>query len=496
MKTIRRIVNQIRLGAAAAVLASVALAAPASATEIFSDNFNRVDGNLGPDWTQPDILGLPGVSLYRQRVGADDHGVALYASPVSAANTRAAFSFKAEDPEGMEIFALTLAPDGTPFIAGCEGGSAPGICTPRIGAVGPTGVSGVTGDPVALQTNTSYRLIATYHHGDVDLQIFDGPTMLAHLTHSTGASFTSYGMVVGRKQDGRWTWVDDYVLEELAGGNGDVCSAGSECESGSCIDGVCCNTACGDGDASDCQACSIAAGGTADGTCTLLSSATVCRASEGECDAAETCNGSSPSCPADVPAPAGTACSADDTACTTDVCDGSGACTHPAAVRTDCNGVGKAALTIVNDPRDDKDTFGLSFAKAPALTLDEMGHPTTTTGYAVCVYDSRGLVLHADVPPGGTCGGKPCWKTTRVHKYADKAGSNDGITSLLLKPSTSDQTVVQAKGKGADLDDPSRLPLVGRVTAQTINLERGCFEATFDADQVGKNDAGHFTAKR
>ncbi|WP_236605710.1 hypothetical protein [Sandaracinus amylolyticus] len=47
---------------------------------------------------------------------------------------------------------------------------------------------------------------------------------------------------------------------------GDSCGAGADCESGHCVDGVCCESACG-GATDDCQACSVAAGAASDGTC-------------------------------------------------------------------------------------------------------------------------------------------------------------------------------------------------------------------------------------
>ena len=58
---------------------------------------------------------------------------------------------------------------------------------------------------------------------------------------------------------------------------------------------------------------------------------TTCRASGGECDPAETCNGASTSCPADARSPAGTGCTSDGNPCTLDQCDGSSvSCQHPA----------------------------------------------------------------------------------------------------------------------------------------------------------------------
>jgi hypothetical protein len=51
---------------------------------------------------------------------------------------------------------------------------------------------------------------------------------------------------------------------------GETCIDAIECPSGTCIDGVCCNTAC---DAGDCEACSIAMGASQDGVCELLTGA-------------------------------------------------------------------------------------------------------------------------------------------------------------------------------------------------------------------------------
>src|SRR5205823_12848202 len=51
----------------------------------------------------------------------------------------------------------------------------------------------------------------------------------------------------------------------------------------------------------------------------------------GECDIAETCTGTSTSCPAEVLKASGTACTDDGNVCSRDICSGSGAtCTHPA----------------------------------------------------------------------------------------------------------------------------------------------------------------------
>src|SRR5207244_2163983 len=57
----------------------------------------------------------------------------------------------------------------------------------------------------------------------------------------------------------------------------------------------------------------------------------ICRAAAGECDLAESCTGSSAVCPSDAKKSAGTACPDDGNPCTTDTCDGTNVtCQHPA----------------------------------------------------------------------------------------------------------------------------------------------------------------------
>jgi hypothetical protein len=68
--------------------------------------------------------------------------------------------------------------------------------------------------------------------------------------------------------------------------NGAACTTSSECTSTSCVDGVCCNTAC----AGTCQACSaVKKGSGIDGTCGNIANLTD---PDNECTGAQTCNGS------------------------------------------------------------------------------------------------------------------------------------------------------------------------------------------------------------
>jgi hypothetical protein len=125
------------------------------------------------------------------------------------------------------------------------------------------------------------------------------------------------------------TQSDACQLGVCTGSNSVVCAAPDQCHTaGSCdpLTGVCTNpakpngTACDDGHActqsDSCQA----------GACvgTTVAAGTVCRASTGACDAAETCNGASPDCPANALVAAGVVCRSSAGACDpAEVCDGS-----------------------------------------------------------------------------------------------------------------------------------------------------------------------------
>jgi hypothetical protein len=78
----------------------------------------------------------------------------------------------------------------------------------------------------------------------------------------------------------------------------DPCTLPTDCAIGEfCVDGVCCDTVCGLGDPTDCQACDVP---NLVGTCSPRPADTECRPeAPGGCDVAETCDGTSTACPDD-----------------------------------------------------------------------------------------------------------------------------------------------------------------------------------------------------
>lgn len=108
--------------------------------------------------------------------------------------------------------------------------------------------------------------------------------------------------------------------------DGASCAQSPECESGYCVDGLCCDSACGGDDPQDCQACSVAAGASANGTCTVFSADSVCRAATGVCDVTEVCDGVAGACPANGYVAAGTVCGSGVVSCdAAEACTGSSA---------------------------------------------------------------------------------------------------------------------------------------------------------------------------
>lgn len=132
-----------------------------------------------------------------------------------------------------------------------------------------------------------------------------------------------------------------YVYYLPRSANGVKCAVGSDCQSEFCADGVCCDTACGDSNKTDCQSCVAAESGATDGTCAPIAARlqTLCRAAAGSCDSAEYCDGSSAVCPSDKLTPEGTVCQAAADASMRDaVCSGtSAACPDPTAIPTSPN---------------------------------------------------------------------------------------------------------------------------------------------------------------
>jgi hypothetical protein len=132
----------------------------------------------------------------------------------------------------------------------------------------------------------------------------------------------------------------------------------------------------------------------------FVSAGTECRASGGECDVAEACTGSAAACPSDGKQPNGTGCTDDANVCTTDTCNGiSNLCQHPAGnAGTPCRGA--VDICDVAETCDGASTVCPADAFEPSTTVcrssaGECDVADTCTGSgASCPGDAK--------QPGGT----------------------------------------------------------------------------------------------
>ncbi len=144
------------------------------------------------------------------------------------------------------------------------------------------------------------------------------------------------------------------------------CTSNGQCGSGFCVSGVCCDTACNGG----CGACNLPGHV---GTCTPLPNKTTCRAASNACDIAETCNGTSVTCPIDATLGLGASCDDGNLCTSADQCDATGTCK---GTQLDCPGDYCMAAGTCNP------TTGLCEGSAPAhegLSCDDGNRCTVTS---------------------------------------------------------------------------------------------------------------------
>lgn len=160
----------------------------------------------------------------------------------------------------------------------------------------------------------------------------------------------------------------------------------------------------------------------------------------------------------------------------------------------------KALFQLKADPLDPARAQVLfKWTKGEIVTMTDLGDPTVSTGYQVCVYDgSPKLLASMSLPAGGSCkGGKPCWKTiSGGFQYRDDELTPDGLQQARVKEGLAEgKSSLQFKGKG-ELLPLVTLPLAVPVTVQVSNSEGTCWTASFGVDDPKtRNDSGTFKGK-
>ncbi len=157
----------------------------------------------------------------------------------------------------------------------------------------------------------------------------------------------------------------------------------------------------------------------------------------------------------------------------------------------------KSQLKIKNTGVATKSQLQWKWGSGAATLLADFGSPDATDDYALCIYDNGTRIYRGAVPPGGTCGTKPCWKaSTKGYQFKSKTLMPDGIQALKLKAGGTGKASVAIKAKGALLQVPDISALTGGPI--TVQLRRAgasvCWQAVFHTPFT-KNDGVVFNDK-
>lgn len=107
--------------------------------------------------------------------------------------------------------------------------------------------------------------------------------------------------------------------------------------------------------------------------------------------------------------------------------------------------------------------------KDGSINLEQLGDPTLSTAYAVCVYSDDMLVKTLTILPGGICGEKSCWKALRGRgfRYRHPSGNTEGVRKLKMRTGQGDAKIL-IKAKGAALTVPLPISEGAVVKVQVI----------------------------
>ncbi len=122
--------------------------------------------------------------------------------------------------------------------------------------------------------------------------------------------------------------------------------------------------------------------------------------------------------------------------------------------------------------------------------LAELGDPLSSTTYSLCVWEPGGSTVELLLPPGGTCGGAPCWslRGATTYRYRDGAATQAGFETVRLQasPQAKAKITVVARGSGLLAGAP---PVATPLAVQLLRSDAPiCFESVFPDTSFARND--------
>src|SRR5262245_18450591 len=146
------------------------------------------------------------------------------------------------------------------------------------------------------------------------------------------------------------------------------------------------------------------------------------------------------------------------------------------------------------------DTVKFKLGRGEATDAGALGDPTTSTDYAVCLYDQTMFpqqpLLEVNVESGNVCPQKPCWKRSSNGgvSFRDTRRRRSGLKQLKLKPGEDGKASVSLGMAGFRTIQEARTPLSPPVLVQVLNSLGECWEQSFSAPIL--NDNAQFKAKQ
>jgi cysteine-rich repeat protein len=156
---------------------------------------------------------------------------------------------------------------------------------------------------------------------------------------------------------------------------------------------------------------------------------------------------------------------------------------------------GRSVLTLRDgaNPRGDRASY--KWLKGSVTTPSDFGQPLTDDGWDLCVFDGTGqLVLGASAPAGGTCAGRPCWKSLpgRGFLYKDRERTPNGMDVVKLEAGADGRASAVATAKGPTLTMPALGAFTFPLYVQLQGENGQCTFSAFEAANARRNDASLF----
>jgi hypothetical protein len=232
-------------------------------------------------------------------------------------------------------------------------------------------------------------------------------------------------------------------------------------------------------------------------TCDFKPDGVACTTSP--CQTATTC--SSGGC-VGTPKPAGTSCDIDANPCTKDSCDDAGGCDagpcSPCCGGAGCSAAPRAckasidqssSILVKSTATGGANRLRFKIAHGDATDPADVGDPTTTSDYQLCVYtigsvEQPVFYFDAAAPAGAS------WSRTRkggaLYRRPDRAP--DGLASIRIDPGADGEAKVKVTGRGPALEVPFPVgPVPGGELTVQLGHAGACWGASFLLNSVGGN---------